>query len=343
MRILLYDSTLYYPSSPLFVEALAAVAGERGYEWLVFDEAHWARPSSFPQRVARRLVPRLDSNIRHLNAAFLAMTKRLAPDIILVVKGAYLWPETLSAVRQRTKAVLVNYFPDDPFNPRASNQWILDSIPLYDLFVSTVPAAKDDLHRRGARSVLVLPFGYKPSVHYVERPQAPEEQQTFLSDVVFAGDRDEERAAYVGELVRAVPGVRLHLYGNGWDCSREFRRYHRGIALGRNYRLALGGATIALNILRRANRSCFNMRTFEIPACGAFQLATRSTEHRALFTEDQEAAFFESAEEMVEKIRYYLLHDCQRQAIAEAGNRRLLADGHRYEDRLTAIFRYLAS
>ncbi len=65
-------------------------------------------------------------------------------------------------------------------------------------------------------------------------------------------------------------------------------------------------------------------RTFHIPACGGFMLHERTAEVRAFFKEGTDCGMFEGAEEMVEKVGYYLDHPGEREAIAEAGHLRCL-------------------
>jgi spore maturation protein CgeB len=60
-----------------------------------------------------------------------------------------------------------------------------------------------------------------------------------------------------------------------------------------------------------------------------------------LFQEGVEAAFFSSFEEMLEKCRYYLAHDDERQRIAQAGYQRCLRDGYDNDHRMQQALEYL--
>ena len=44
-RVLLVDSSQYWPSNPLFAEALEEVAARRGWEWTVLDESWLLDPA----------------------------------------------------------------------------------------------------------------------------------------------------------------------------------------------------------------------------------------------------------------------------------------------------------
>ena len=341
MRILLVDSTRYYPTNPLFLEALQELSQQYGWEYRFVDEGKITKPliKSWIHKVAYRVLARRPLGYWSFNRSLVEVACDFQPDVVLVVKGAYISPDALRQIKASTRAVLINYATDDPFNPLVTTRSLVKSIRLYDVYACTKRCIMCDIQRAGCKKVIFVPFGYKPSVHFPEKPVTAEEKQRFASDVVFVGGCDRDRVAYFERLVHELPDIRLHLYGGYWDRHPVLRRYHRGFARGRDYRLALSSAKIAINLVRHANRDGHVMRSFEIPACGAFMLAERTEEHLELFEEDREAAFFGSPEELVEKVRYYLIHDSERERIAKAGYRLITSGNHTYRDRLLEMLR----
>jgi spore maturation protein CgeB len=70
-------------------------------------------------------------------------------------------------------------------------------------------------------------------------------------------------------------------------------------------------------------------------------LAERTEAHLSLYEEDREAVYFETAEELLDKVRYYLAHDETRRRIAEAGYRRATGSGYTWRDRMAECLRLL--
>ncbi len=337
MRILYSETSAYAPSSAHFLEALEAMAARGECEFTFFDEARYLRPQrSVAARIAQRVTGR-PAGYAALGAAFVAEARRTQPDFVLVGKGAYFSAATVRQVRDGTGATMVNWASDDPFNPACSTRDLVESIPLYDLYVCTKRALVDDVVRAGCARAIYLRFGYKPNVHFPEPPATEDEHRRYDCDVMFIGGGDADRAPYFETLVRALPELRLSLYGGYWDRYPALRRYSRGPAIGRDFRLAVGGAKICVNLVRRANRDDHVMRTFEIPVCGGFMLAERTDAHQELFEEDREAAFFSTSEELAAKVRQWLERDADRRQVAAAGLRRVIEGPNSYGDRLKEI------
>jgi spore maturation protein CgeB len=78
-----------------------------------------------------------------------------------------------------------------------------------------------------------------------------------------------------------------------------------------------------------------NPRTFEIAACGAFQLVDERTHMPELFT-PEEMATFGSMEDLKAKLEYYFAHPEERERIAGLGRSRVLAE-HTYAGRMRAL------
>ena len=81
-------------------------------------------------------------------------------------------------------------------------------------------------------------------------------------------------------------------------------------------------------------------RTFEIPACGGFQLSSQVDDIESYFDIGTEIALFTSPGELVEQATRYLADEPARSAIAAAGLRRVLAE-HTYQHRFQAILEHL--
>jgi len=334
MRILLAFNGEFFHVGAFFRKALE----EMGHSFLFLDDREYFQvlDRSLVHKAAARLLGKPLTYSR-FNRDLAESARRFRPQLVLIGKGAYVAPGTLERIQRETGAVLANFSSDDPFNPAVSTRDILEGIPHYDLYVCTKRAILDDVHRAGCAHAVFVPFAYEPALHFPEKPATPEEEQRFSSDVVFAGGADRDRFPYFETLLEKLPGVRLHLYGGFWERHPRLRRRHRGMALGRDYRLAIGGAKIAPCLVRRANRDGHVMRTFEIPACGGFLLAERTAEHLEFFEEDKEAAYFSSPEEMADKVRYYLNHEAERVRLAQAAHRRVVAERHTYRHRLEQI------
>ena len=333
-RVLLVGNGGFFHIGAFFRRALDKLGYEHQF---VDEEGYFKNPGdSFMRKVLSRLTRFL--TYKRFNQALVKVAISFRPHVLLVVKLAYNHPEVLAEIKSESKTILVNYATDDPFNLTSSNRDVVAGIPYYDLYLSTKRSILSDLMGAGARKAVWLPFGYEPAIHFPERPNSPEETARWASDVVFIGGCDRDRVHFFTPFLNLID-IKLKLYGGHWDRYPELRSFWQGFAVGRDYRLALGGSKVAVGLVRRANRDGNVMRTFEIPACGAFLLAERTDEHLELFEEGKEMVCFSSPEEMVDKIRYYLKHNEERQRITEAGYRRVTTGKHTYHDRLVKILK----
>ena len=74
-----------------------------------------------------------------------------------------------------------------------------------------------------------------------------------------------------------------------------------------------------------------------VSGCGGFQLSGYAEHLEEYFILDKEIVCYKTPGEMLEKIQFYLSHDDERIAIADAGYQRAVRD-HTYEKRFNELF-----
>ena len=76
---------------------------------------------------------------------------------------------------------------------------------------------------------------------------------------------------------------------------------------------------------------CVSTRTFEIPACKGFMLHEDNEEVRGLYEAEREIGVFEGAEQLCEKVEFYLERPAVRAEILERGHLRAVPSYSYYE------------
>ena len=136
-------------------------------------------------------------------------------------------------------------------------------------------------------------------------------------------------------------GLPLRVRGSSWRKARNKRMLRSVIEPSavpkEEYAKAIISTKINLGINSAQSRNLSSGRTFEIPAAGGFLLAQRTIEHQSFYNEGREAEFFGSAEELVDKARYYLKHDTKREKIAVAGHERCMASGYSWQELMVGL------
>jgi spore maturation protein CgeB len=150
------------------------------------------------------------------------------------------------------------------------------------------------------------------------------------------------RKRIVGTLIEKVNGFTL--FGDdGWSTlfpGREVGNVRYGEGLCSVY----NSTKVNIDINRVVIRSGFTQRIFDTLASGAFVITSAKPVVNEFFkTEgaDKEVVTFKSGEELVELIRYYTVHDTEREAIARRGREKVTAR-HTYDHRIAELFRAVA-
>lgn len=113
----------------------------------------------------------------------------------------------------------------------------------------------------------------------------------------------------------------------------EFPNFDYGQALFEKCAERIGNSKIGFNI---AMKDDINMRCFETMATGTMLLTDRISHIEELFEDKKHLVLYDNLDDMVEKAKYYLAHDDEREKIAQAGYEHVMAN-HTIQHRIDVI------
>jgi spore maturation protein CgeB len=304
-----------------------------GHELIVFED----RQHLIPGRIRSRSVflHRLDLNI--INRKLLTMAKSVKPDIAIITGGNRIAAETIRHFKRLGIATVL--WTTDP--PRQFEPLITMALS-YDAIFCQGTEAIELLDRAGIGGAQWLPMACDPSYHHPVECTA-EDEKTYGSDIVFVGSYYPNRAALFEKLV----DFDLAIWGPGWDAldhnsplCRCIRGAHTTPA---EWLKIYSSSKIVLATHYQDPENRFPVyqaspRIFEVLACRAFLICDDQKDVFSLFKDGIDLVRFLDAADLDNKIRYYLAHSEERNAIADQGRKAVLAR-HTYQDRIKELLK----
>jgi spore maturation protein CgeB len=316
----------------------------------------WTRASWLKRQAQRRL--QCGSVVAEINRSVLERAREFRPNLVWAEKQEFLGAETIEQMG-KLDARCVHFTPDPYFSLDWKRTHLMDAaMGAFDVLVYCKSYEKKQYEMLG-KPVVYMPLGYCDEVH---RPLQSEDAQWNCA-VGFLGGWEPRRERLLHSI--AATGVDLKIWGGYWDFLRDGKwtlrrhmilrqlsggdcfRFHRDEFLARahqggevyedDYARALTGSRIGIGFLRKVCPDQHTTRTFEIPACGSLLLADRTSEHQEFFEEGNEAEFFASTEELVDKVRFYCSNESARKRVAEGGLRRCTDGNYAYVHRLRTV------
>lgn len=295
----------------------------------------------FFYRVRRKLLG--PSDLANANHAIVQSIKNHSVDVLWLDKALTITPATLRIVRQISpKTIIAGYSSDDLAGKHNQSHAFLCGLSFYNIYFTSNSYGVRELESLGVPRAFFVRMAYDSRTH---RPVVitEEEKRQIGGKVGFVGDYEIERAQFIFYL--AQQGIPVRIWGPNWNKKCKLQHPNMKIEgrplWGDDYQKTICAFNINLGFLRKINRDLHTQRSFEIPACGGFMLAERTNEHLVLFEEGKEAEFFDTKEELLEKVRYYLDHEDERKRIALAGRERCLKSGYSYHERIKEMFRVI--
>jgi len=306
------------------------------YVYDAFRELGWAVAILDPREVAKKvglekLQTLIVQQIDHLNPK---------PDLLLVLKGLEVSTEVIEyAKRQGIKTACWIY--DATLNgvPLHECKQYIEQMKHYDTFYTYCDNV-DELFEAGLTNVKFLAEGYDP-VRNGEQIINYYLEKKFGSDILFIGSMDNIHPCREDFLERVIDeGFELKIYGEiKKKISPKIHSKHQKVALINEFhsyasqasKICLGG--LDSDFMTKRSHSA---RVYRTLACGGFYLCRRTAEIEKDFTIGVHLDVFDTPDEMVEKIVYYLNHPEERKRIADAGKEKVKE--YTFEKRLLGEF-----
>ncbi|MGE5041737.1 MAG: glycosyltransferase [Candidatus Levyibacteriota bacterium] len=261
-------------------------------------------------------------------------TYSFKPNLVFISGGAFcVFPKTIQEIKDAFNApvVLISGVNPTHGSPKAEKEIVASGI--VDLVIANDKGFAKNWEKLGAKEVVSLPIS-AANIHLWKKVMlSKKEQEIYHSDICFIGSLTADRQ----EILKTLTGYNLKIWGSiptGTKLLHGLKPYYYGTAAGEKAVKIFNSAKIVLNLHVEEMKYGGNLRTFEIPASGAFQMVDRYDS--AWFKEGKEIVIFHGNKDLRKKIEFYLRYEKERKKIALAGYKRVLKD-HVYAKRFKTI------
>ena len=243
------------------------------------------------------------------NIRIILKTLKFDPDIILIIKGNYVWPWTLLILKFLKKEV--SCCSNDNYRFRHNRSLFLEySLSLYDKIFYHKPKDKDYLTKfKNKDDLILLIHSYSPKYHFPDYIHHRSE-----IEILFIGTCENYRDSLLANL--ALDGYKMHVQGTRWQNSKlenfisKFNLKNCTL-INKNtseteYRNLISSSKIVLNFFRRQNEDEINSRIIESLACSAICLCEYSQYVYEIFKKDNCINFFKDEIELKNQIKIIL-------------------------------------
>jgi hypothetical protein len=153
-------------------------------------------------------------------------------------------------------------------------------------------------------------------------------------DISFIGNNYGYRGRIINSLINS--GLPVTAYGYGW--ANGYIDSKKAAEVLSRSKISLGIATVG----HTKNIYTMKLRDFDAPMSGALYITQYNKELEHLYISGEEIIFYDSIEELIQKIKYYLANDAVRTRIAAAGKKKAMMN-YKWENRFTSIIDLISS
>ncbi len=244
----------------------------------------------------------IEIGVKAVNKEIIDLVRKEHPKYLIWCTVLYEFlPSTSDIIRKEGTKVIGIFFDDEWRFDEYSKWWI----PHLDCCVTNDIESVPKYSELGARVIHTRAYNGIP----IDRDWLNINEKY---DVSFVGERKYDREHYVNEINKK--NIPILLFGIGWEeMGGKYVSFEEQIDIFKS-------SKINLNFSRtKHNKLQWKGRIFQVIHAGGFLLTEYVPGIENYFDIDKEIVCFHNADEMMDKITYYLNHEKERRAIAQAG------------------------
>lgn len=299
----------------------------------------------------------LDIGRKEMNKKLLTIVNNEKPDLcFFFLFTDEVYPETIKKITD-SGVLTYNWFADDHWRFEVYSKYFA---PNFSWVSTTDSKAVNKYKNIGYKNIIHTQWACN---HFTYKPL----KTVKTYDVSFVGQPHSDRRKIINYLEQSK--IKVDCFGDGWSNGRVSQEKMLDIFSASKINLNLtkssGGVDMVslakIFISQKNNKIMINPplklynyfksflgrrreqikgRNFEIPGCGGFLLSGYADNISDYYIPDKEMVFFKDQKELIDKVKYYLANDQERELIRKAGFDRTLRD-HTYEKRFIEIFKII--
>jgi len=303
-----------------------------------WEETFFPKADNFLSKILKDIKPSSKIGFFSKENFYSILAKQIAyykPDVVLVIPFEIVNHYFFSKLKKIFNFKLVGFSEATPFISR-------NYISSYDFVFSPFMPRVFKLRAFGVKAEY-LPLAFEPIV----LEKLKEETQIFgadkkIYDIVFVGSLHQVHRSRIPFLkkISDVFKSNFHIWTQShYSLPSELRENFRGAVFNIDYYYVLSRSKIVLNHHGSILPWAHNLRLFETTGVGSFLLTDNLPGIDELFEVGKEVETYNNADDCIDKIKYYLSHDEEREEIAKEGQKRVLRE-HTYEKRIEKLVEY---
>lgn len=324
----------------IYEQALYNAALELGlknadiFVWKNYIKSNFKILGDFYYRFQKKLA--VGTGVSKMNRSLLRQCSKNKYDLVFIYAGRLIFPNTIKKIKEMGIKIFT-YNNDDPFSnyfPRYFWRNCIKAIKFCDVNYVYRQKNIQDVINEGGRNAEIL------RSYYIDKTNHPCGESNLFNNIpetVFIGHyEDDERIDYIKYI--ADEGINIGIRKKDFEKKLSGNEHIKLLEDTEvNYNRILCSTKIPIVFLSKINNDTYTRRCFEIPAAEKMLFCPFTEDLASMYKEDEEIVFYRTKEDFYLKLKYYLEHDDEREAIAVAGKRRLMKDGHEAKDRVRQI------